>query len=148
MRGPESGWLEGTTHHLPVRVYYEDTDFTGVVYHGTYVRYCERGRSEFLRVAGVSHAELMGEDATAFTVTRMTLEFLKAARIDDALLVSTFLPKATGARLWFDQQIRRGDELIFRAEVEAACIDAAGRARRPPKRLVEIVRPLVSAGAP
>ena len=82
---PSSGRFEGREHILPVRIYYEDTDFTGVVYHANYLRYFERGRSDALRAAGVSHADLLEEERpTAFTVVRMEIDFRRPARIDDA----------------------------------------------------------------
>ncbi len=85
---PASGAFDGKSHLLPVRVYYEDTDFTGVVYHANYLRYFERGRSEFLRLAGVSHTQLRAQDdPMAFVVARMEIDFKKPARIDDALIV-------------------------------------------------------------
>ena len=75
---PSAGWLEGREHVLPVRIYYEDTDFTGVVYHANYLRYFERGRSDFLRVAGVGHADLLDRpDPAAFTVVKITVDFKK-----------------------------------------------------------------------
>src|SRR5580698_6646220 len=87
---PPSGVFDGQAHLLPIRVYYEDTDFTGVVYHANYLRYFERGRSEFLRLAGVSHTELRVMDSPmAFVVARMEVDFVKPARIDDALVVRT-----------------------------------------------------------
>jgi acyl-CoA thioester hydrolase len=142
---PSAGWLEGREHVLPVRIYYEDTDFTGVVYHANYLRYFERGRSDFLRVAGVSHAALLERpDPAAFAVTKIAVEFRRAARIDDALLVRTTYDSVKGPRLFISQRIARGDELIAAAQVEAACIDPAGRARRPPPGLVEALRPLLS----
>ena len=144
--GPSPGRLDGREHILPVRVYYEDTDFTGVVYHGNYARYFERGRSDFLRVAGISHAELLARDEpSAFTVTKLTLEFKRAARIDDALLVRTTYDAIRGPRLFIRQRITRGEELIATAEVEAACIDMAGRPRRPPAGLVTQLTPLLDA---
>ncbi|RAK59034.1 tol-pal system-associated acyl-CoA thioesterase [Phenylobacterium hankyongense] len=140
---PSAGWLDGREHVLPVRVYYEDTDFTGVVYHANYARYFERGRSDFLRVAGVSHAALLErEDPAAFTVTRLAMDFRRAARIDDALLVRTTYDSVKGPRLFISQRIVRGAELICEAQVEAACIDLRGRARKPPPELVEALRPL------
>jgi acyl-CoA thioester hydrolase len=140
---PSAGWLEGREHVLPVRVYYEDTDFTGVVYHANYARYFERGRSDFLRVAGISHAALLERpDPAAFTVTRLAIDFRRAARIDDALQVRTTYDSAKGPRLFVSQRIFRAGELIAQAQVEAACIDLAGRARKPPSGLVEILRPL------
>lgn len=140
---PSAGWLEGREHVLPVRVYYEDTDFTGVVYHGNYVRFFERGRSDFLRVAGVSHAQLLArEDPAAFTVVRMEIDFKRPARIDDGLLVRTLYDSVKGPRLFISQKIMRGEELICAAKVEAACIDLAGRPRKPPSGLVDALRPL------
>ncbi|WP_305885135.1 tol-pal system-associated acyl-CoA thioesterase [Phenylobacterium sp. LH3H17] len=137
---PSAGVIEGREHVLPVRIYYEDTDFTGVVYHANYVRYFERGRSDFLRVAGIRHAALQDQDA-AFAIVRMELEFKRAARIDDALLVRTTYDSARGPRLFIGQQIFRGEELICRAQVEAACIDLAGRPRKPPAGMLEQLRP-------
>ena len=143
---PASGRFEGKAHLLPVRVYYEDTDFTGVVYHGNYARYFERGRSDFLRVAGISHAELLARDEpSAFTVTKLTIEFRRAARIDDALLVRTTYDAIRGPRLFIRQRITRDEALIATAEVEAACIDLAGRPRRPPQGLVAQLTPLLDA---
>lgn len=139
---PSAGWLDGREHVLPVRVYYEDTDFTGVVYHGNYARYLERGRSDFLRVAGVSHAALLErEDPAAFTVTRLEIDFKRAARIDDALLVRTAYDAVRGPRLFISQRIERAGELIASARIEAACIDLRGRARRPPPGLVDALAP-------
>src|SRR5689334_19869537 len=133
---PSVGWMDGREHVLPVRIYYEDTDFTGVVYHGAYVRFFERGRTDFLRLAGVSHAALLARpDALAFTVTKLALGFRLAARIDDALQVRTLYRAAKGPRLYIGQRILRGEAVIAEAEVEAACIDLAGRARRPPADL-------------
>ena len=140
---PSAGWLEGREHVLPVRVYYEDTDFTGVVYHGNYVRYFERGRSDFLRVAGVSHADLLArDDPAAFTVVRLEIDFTRPARIDDGLQVRTLYDSVRGPRLFISQRIMRGEELICAAKVEAACIDLAGRPRKPPSGLVDALRPL------
>lgn len=139
---PTAGRFEGREHILPVRVYYEDTDFTGVVYHANYVRYFERGRSDFLRLAGVSHTDLLERhDPAAFVVTRMEIDFRKPARIDDALQVRTTYDEAKGARLLISQRITRGEDLIAQAAVTAACITMDGRPRKPPAGLVEALRP-------
>jgi acyl-CoA thioester hydrolase len=139
---PSAGWLDGLEHVLPVRIYYEDTDFTGVVYHGAYVRFFERGRTDFLRLAGISHMALLERpDATAFTVTRLAIDFRRAARIDDALQVRTRYEAVRGPRLFVRQRLIRGVELVAEAEVEAACIDLSGRARRPPPDLVQALKP-------
>jgi len=144
---PSAGHIVGREHRLPVRVYYEDTDFTGVVYHANYARYFERGRSDFLRVAGVAHATLLErEDPAAFTVTRLEIAFKRAARIDDALLVRTTYDSVRGPRLFISQRITRGEDLIAEARVEAACIDLKGRARKPPPGLAEALAPLFASG--
>lgn len=140
---PTAGWLEGREHVLPVRIYYEDTDFTGVVYHGNYLRYFERGRSDFLRLVGIGHADLLErEDPAAFTVVKMEIEFRKPARIDDALHVRTTYDSARGPRLFVTQRIVRGADLICTASVQAACIDLAGRPRKPPQGLLTTLAPL------
>jgi acyl-CoA thioester hydrolase len=132
-----------------VRVYYEDTDFTGLVYHANYVRYFERGRSDFLRLAGITHAGLLaGAEPTAFVVTRLAIDFRAAARIDDGLLVRTTYDAVRGPRLFISQQIVRAETTICEADVQAACISLDGRARRPPKGMVESLTPWFTAPAP
>lgn len=145
MTGPSAGWLEGREHVLPVRIYYEDTDFTGMVYHANYLRYFERGRSDFLRLAGVSHQALLDlPEPAAFTITRVEIDYRRPARVDDALHVRTTYESVKGPRLFIRQRIVRGDELIAEAGVHAACIDGSGRARRPPTGLVDAIRPLLT----
>ncbi|MBL8771642.1 MAG: YbgC/FadM family acyl-CoA thioesterase [Phenylobacterium sp.] len=127
---------------MPVRIYYEDTDFTGMVYHANYLRYFERGRSDFFRIAGISHTELLQmAEPTAFTLVRIEVDYRKAARVDDALLVRTGYDAVQGARLLVSQRVVRGDELIAEAKVQAVCIDLKGRAKRPPREMVEKLRP-------
>ena len=143
---PTAGRFEGREHRLPVRVYYEDTDFTGLVYHANYVRYFERGRSDCLRLMGIGHAELLdGDQAMAFVVSKMGLTFLKPARIDDALVVRTTYDAVKGVRLMITQTIERSGEVLCRAEVTAVCIHLDGRPRRPTPALVEAVRPWLAA---
>ena len=138
---PASGRFDGKAHLLPVRVYYEDTDFTGVVYHANYLRYFERGRSEFLRLTGVSHTELRALDQPiAFVVVHMSIDFKKAARIDDALVVRTEYDRVAGARLHVRQTLLRGLDLIAEAVEEIACIGLDGRPRRPPPALMSGLR--------
>ena len=142
---PSSGSFSGREHHLPVRVYYEDTDFTGVVYHASYVRFFERGRTDFLRASGIGHRELLERpDPCAFVVTRLDIAFRKAARIDDALTVRTTYDRVRGPRLWVSQTLVRAEELIATAAVEVACINLAGAPRRPPPDLVERIEPLLA----
>ncbi len=142
MNAPSAGWLEGREHCLPVRIYYEDTDFTGMVYHANYLRYFERGRSDFFRVVGISHSALLElAQPTAFTIVRIELDYRRAARVDDALLVRTTYDDVKGPRLLVSQRITRGDELIAEAQVQAVCIDMKGRAIRPPRDMVDLLRP-------
>lgn len=138
---PASGRFDGEAHLLPVRVYYEDTDFTGVVYHANYLRYFERGRSEFLRLTGVSHTALRALDQPmAFVVVHMSIDFRKAARIDDALVVRTEYDRVAGARLHVRQTLLRGLDVIAEAVEEIACIGMDGRPRRPPAALMDGLR--------
>nr|PZN69903.1 MAG: tol-pal system-associated acyl-CoA thioesterase [Pseudomonadota bacterium] len=110
---------------LPVRVYYEDTDAGGVVYHTGYIRYFERARTEWLRALGYSQAKLAEEVGVLFTVVELTVRFLKPARLDDLLTVSASAEAGGGASLQFDQQVR--DEtgaLLAEGRVRVACVDA------------------------
>jgi acyl-CoA thioester hydrolase len=139
---PTAGRFEGRAHLLPVRVYYEDTDFTGVVYHANYVRYFERGRSDFLRTLGIGHARLLeGETPTAFVIAEMALSFVRPARIDDALTVRTHYDRIRGPRLLISQSIERDGEVLCRAAVTAVCIHLDGRPRRPGPALIAAVSP-------
>jgi acyl-CoA thioester hydrolase len=143
---PAAGQFEGRAHLLPVRVYYEDTDFTGLVYHGAYVRWFERGRTEFLRSAGVEHAALLEQaEPLAFAVTRLEVAFRKGARIDDALVVRTAFEAIRGPRLSIAQAVERDGEPLATAEVEVACIGLNGRARRPTAALVAALKPWLAA---
>ncbi|WP_420472412.1 tol-pal system-associated acyl-CoA thioesterase [Brevundimonas sp. FT23042] len=143
---PTAGRFDGREHRLPVRVYYEDTDFTGLVYHANYVRYFERGRSDCLRLMGIGHAELLDHDQPmAFVVSKMELTFLKPARIDDQLVVRTWYEAVKGPRLLIRQEVARGEDALCRAAVEVVCIHMDGRPRRPTKALIEKVAPWLAA---
>ncbi|HMK80450.1 MAG TPA: tol-pal system-associated acyl-CoA thioesterase [Xanthobacteraceae bacterium] len=133
------GALHDGRHVMAVRVYYEDTDFTGIVYHANYLRYMERGRTNYLRLIGADHRALF--EATereapgfAFVVRSMALEFLKPARMDDVLSVVTAPEEVKGASITLQQQCLRGEELLVEARVRVAFI-SAGRARPIPKPL-------------
>jgi len=145
---PTAGRFDGRDHLLPVRVYYEDTDFTGLVYHANYVRYLERGRSDCLRLMGVGHADLLdGDRPMAFVVSTLDLKFLKPARIDDALVVRTTYQAIRGPRLLISQSVERGEDVLCRAEVVAVCIHLDGRPCRPTRALVDKVAPWLAAQA-
>jgi acyl-CoA thioester hydrolase len=132
-------------HVLPVRVYFEDTDFSGLVYHGSYVRWCERGRSDFLRLIGNDHKALIGgasgREPAAFAVRRMALEFLKPARIDEVLEVATRVKETTAATLVLDQRISRDGVELFTAEVTVVLLSASGK----PLRLSAALRQALQA---
>jgi acyl-CoA thioester hydrolase len=121
-------------HLLPVRVYFEDTDFSGFAYHASYLRWCERGRSDFLRLVGNDHRALIeggaGREPAAFVVRRMALEFLKPARIDEILEVATRVNKATAATLALEQRISRNGTELFTAEVLVALVSSSGKPMR------------------
>ena len=130
-----SGRLDGGTHLLPVRVYYEDTDFSGVVYHASYLRFLERGRTDYLRLAGVDQSALhQGGQGIVFAVRRMTIDYLAPALMDDVLVVETRLVELRGASLAIGQRILRNEELVVTAEVRVAAL-AGGRPARIPEAL-------------
>ncbi len=151
--------LDGAKAHvLPIRVYFEDTDFSGLVYHASYVRWCERGRSDFLRLLGNDHRSLIAgvpasggqpkaqqgstpdakwasegvtkSEPSAFVVRRLNLEYLRPARIDDVLEVTTSVKALTAATLVLDQQVRRGEETLCTAEVTVVLVSQSGRVLR------------------
>jgi acyl-CoA thioester hydrolase len=139
-----AGRLVEGGHVLPVRVYFEDTDFSGVVYHGAYIRFMERARSDFLRLLGVGHLALdAGEhgERLAFAVRRIEVDFLKPARIDDVLEVETRAGDVGGARIVLTQTVRRGAEVLVAAGVTVVMINGAGQARRMPAAVRQVLLP-------
>jgi acyl-CoA thioester hydrolase len=120
-----------TKHSFPVRIYYEDTDFSGNVYHAAYLKFFERGRTEFLRDEGIRHSELAGQ-GIAFAVRSMEIEFDGAAHIDDLLTVVTEVGAVSGARLTLDQTILRDEVVLTRAKVVVVAIKTAGGPARMP----------------
>lgn len=123
---------------LPVRVYYEDTDFSGIVYHANYLKFFERGRSDALRQCGVTHTDLLArEQPLVFAVRKMTTEWLAPARIDDDLQVRTQYKAVRGARIALAQEIWRHEDRLACADVEAVCLTADGAPRRVPADILE-----------
>jgi len=134
-----SGELTETGHRLMARVYFADTDFTGVVYHARYLEFLERGRSDFLRLSGVHHTELADGkhgERLSWVVRRMEIDFRQPARIDDIVTVETYIKDISGARISMHQQLKRGDTLLVEARVEAAIVGASGKPRRFPKEWI------------
>ena len=129
------------THTLPLRVYYEDTDFSGFVYHASYLRFMERGRTELLRSLAGDQSDLHREArGLVFVVRKMTLDFLKPARMDDLLDVLTWSSELRGASMHLTQEVRRNAETLTRADVVVACV-RDGRAIRMPESLRRSLAP-------
>ncbi|MGH6859715.1 MAG: tol-pal system-associated acyl-CoA thioesterase [Phyllobacterium sp.] len=139
-----AGTLTASGHSIDARVYYADTDFSGVVYHARYLEFLERGRTDYLRLLGVHHSELadgsLGE-SIVWVVRRMEIDFRSAARIDDILTIETRTAAISGARVKMAQAIRRGEDLLLSATVEAAMINSAGRPRRFPAEWIKLFNP-------
>ncbi|MBR2118705.1 MAG: tol-pal system-associated acyl-CoA thioesterase [Pseudomonadota bacterium] len=133
------GSIRDGKHVMQVRVYYEDTDFTGIVYHANYLRFMERGRTNYLRLLGADQHALFAEAQNeapgfAFVVRSMQIEYLKPARMDDVLEVVTVPADIRGASITLAQEVRRGDEVLVEARVKVAFV-SGGRARPIPKAL-------------
>lgn len=134
---PLSGELTPDGHILTQRVYYEDTDFSGVVYHARYLHFLERGRTDFLRCLGIEqHAMSTADESLVFVVHRMEIDFKAPARMDDVLSIRTITEKAAGAKLVLDQEIRREGALLIAARVIVAAINGRGRPQRLPSALI------------
>jgi acyl-CoA thioester hydrolase len=130
-----SGHMDGDAHILPVRVYYEDTDFSARVYHASYLRFLERGRTELLRALEVAQSDLHAEmGGLAFVVRRMTIDFAGAAFMDDVLTIVTRPKDLRGASMTLAQEVRRGEDLLISADVTVAAV-RGGKAVRIPDSL-------------
>ena len=133
------GVIADGLHRMQVRVYYEDTDFSGIVYHANYLRFMERGRTNYLRLLGADQHALFAEAESeapgfAFVVRSMQLDFLKPSRMDDVLDIVTHPIDVKGASITLGQQVRRGDEVLLEATVKVAFV-SGGRARPIPRAL-------------
>jgi acyl-CoA thioester hydrolase len=138
------GKIRDGRHVMSVRVYYEDTDFSGMVYHASYLRFMERGRTNYLRLLGADQRALFEETEKeapgfAFVVRSMQIEFLKAARMDDVLEVITAPHEVRGASITLDQRVMRGEDVLIEARVQVAFV-SGGRARRIPEALRTAMR--------
>ncbi len=130
-----AGRLSERGHVLPVRVYFEDTDFSGIVYHGSYIRFMERGRSDFVRLIGIGHTDLdagVHGEPLVFAVRRIDIRYRKPARIDDLLEVETRVDEVRGASIVLDQSVRRGTEVLTEAAVTVVLVSRDGKPRRIP----------------
>lgn len=128
-----SGRIENGVHVLPLRVYYEDTDAAGIVYHANYLRFAERARTEFLRLAGANHSEMRASSGAAFAVRDCSIEYFVPAVLDDALEVRTRMLAVSGATLRAEQSIWRGEIEITRLTLRIACLGPSLRPTRVPR---------------
>lgn len=125
------------SHRFPIRVYYEDTDLGQVVYYANYLKFIERGRSEWLRELGIDQQRLIRDEGLAFVVRRVEADYLRPARFDDTLEVVTTLTSATGSRIQLDQAVIRDGETLFQSTVTLVCVDIrVMRAHRMPPALI------------
>lgn len=125
-------------HILPIRVYYEDTDMAGIVYYANYLRYIERGRSDWVRGLGIDQ-NAMKAQGLVFAVRRVEADYLMPARLDDELVVETEVVQVTGARLVMDQVVRRGKDRLFHAIVTVVVINEAGQPARMPANIRQML---------
>ncbi|MGR3542778.1 tol-pal system-associated acyl-CoA thioesterase [Paracoccus sp. (in: a-proteobacteria)] len=128
------------SHSMILRVYYEDTDLAGIVYYANYLKFIERGRSEWLRALGIDQAALKRQAGLVFAVRRIEADYLRPARFDDLVQVATRLDMLSAARIMMDQTVTRDGEVLFAARVTIACLDARGRPTRLPAPLAAILR--------
>jgi acyl-CoA thioester hydrolase len=118
---------------LPIRVYYEDTDMAGIVYYANYLRYIERGRSEWVREIGLDQNRMKEDDGIVFAVRRVEADYIAPAKLDDELTVETWVESLGAARMVMGQTVKRGDSELFRALVTVVCMTLEGRPVRLPK---------------
>ncbi len=140
---PASGKLDAGVHRLGVRVYFEDTDLSGIVYHANYLRFMERGRSDLLRVLGIAQREAYEAGEGVYAVADLSIRYLRPAKLDDALVVETRCTALGGASVTMQQRILRGDELLIDATVRAGFLTPGGRPRRQPDEWVTKFRSML-----
>lgn len=148
MSAPTSGRIIDGAHVLPLRVYYEDTDAAGIVYYANWLRFLERGRTELLRVLGQEHSALREERGVSWIVRRCAIDYLKPARLDEAIEVVTSCSELRGASLDMVQQARRGEETLVRAELTVACMGTGGRPVRLPPHVRTALAQVAVTGSP
>ena len=134
---PATGRLDGTTHHFPLRVYFEDTDLSGVVYHANYLRFMERARSDFLRTVGIDQRAAFDSGEGVYAVADLTIRFVAPAKLDDALVVVSRVTKVRAAAAVIHQTVMRGADKLAEATVTAAFVTPSGRPRRQPRAWIE-----------
>ncbi len=143
---PTAGRFDGREHRFPVRVYFEDTDLSGVVYHANYLRYMERARSDMLRVAGIDQRSTHEAGEGAYAVASLNIRYAAPARLDDALLVVSRLKQVRAASVSIHQRVMRDGVVLAEADVVAAMVAAGGRPKRQPRAWTDIYERLVWQG--
>lgn len=128
-------------HVFDTEAFYEDTDQSGIVYHANYLKFIERGRSAYVRALGIDQRRLLARDGLAFAVAALEARFLRPARFEDRLRVTTVPVAVHGARLVLDQEVRRASETLFAARVTVVCLRADGRPARLPAELRQALAP-------
>jgi len=145
---PVEGRFDRCQHRFPVRIYFEDTDLSGVVYHANYLRYMERARSDMLRLAGIDQRAAVEAGEGAYAVASLNIRYAAPARLDDALLVVSELTRVKAASVHVHQRVMRGDVLLASADVVAALVAPDGRPVRQPRGWVDIYKSLLAQGEP
>lgn len=143
---PQAGRFEGCEHRFPVRVYFEDTDLSGVVYHANYLRYMERARSDMLRLAGIDQRAVFDAGEGAYAVADLAIRYRAPARLDDALLVVSHVTHVRAASVVIHQTVRRGPLVLTQADVTAALVAPSGRPKRQPTAWTDIYQRLIWQG--
>jgi acyl-CoA thioester hydrolase len=141
---PATGAFDGPLHRFPVRVYFEDTDLSGVVYHANYLRYMERARSDMLGCVGIDQRAAFESGEGVYAVADLAIKYRRPARLDDALTVVSQVEAVGAATATIHQAVMRGSEILTEATVTAAFLTRAGRPRRQPKPWVEAFQKLVN----
>lgn len=141
---PVSGRYDGGKHLYPVRVFFEDTDLSGVVYHANYLRWFERARSDMLRLLGIEQRAAHDAGEGAYAVSELTIRYLRPARLDDAVVVQSGVSELAAASCRITQQAWRGTELLAESTVRVAFVNPQGRPRRQPAHWVEAIRQLLT----
>ncbi len=140
---PYQGQFDGTKHLFAVRVYFEDTDFSGVVYHARYLHFMERARSDMLACVGIDQRRVHAEGQGAYAVTEMHIKYRKPAHFDDALVVVSTVEAVRAASCDIRQIIMRGDDILTEAVVTAAFVSPDGKPRRQPAHWVAAFQPII-----
>ena len=144
---PYQGHFDGHKHLFAQRVYFEDTDFSGVVYHARYLHFMERARSDMLARAGIGQREAHEAGAGAYAVTAMDLKFKRPAHFDDALLLTSTVEAVRGASVDIQQTVSRGGETLVTAMVTAAFVAPNGRPTRQPKHWITAFQAILNPNA-